>query len=179
MEVSGLVWHCHRAVCPERILFLGRMSWVHSLPCGIDLDSLPVSRPALFHLSAKHLIPPKHPFAFPKYTFSILHVYFLPLSLFLSLHFSFVLIYVYIFTRAPTLLYLPIPLPPSCTAASLFSPPIKHSLGPPAAPGLCKDDAWWMCHFGKASGSCLEQTGGGRTSWEIFSLVGRVTGRRQ
>lgn len=136
-----------RIACPETNLF---WKMVHPLHCGIDLDTPPVSRLTLSHLSAKHLIPPppKHPFAFTNTL--VLHVYLLhlppapplstasPFSPSLSLHFSFVLIYVYIFICTPTHLHPSLPLSSSRVAASLFSPPIKHSFSPSVTPSSRK-----------------------------------------
>lgn len=80
--------------------------------------------------------PTKHPFAFSNTLFYFAYVYFLPPAsslspaspFSLSPHFSFAPIYVYIFICTPT--HLSLPLSSSWVAASLFSPPVKHSLGP-------------------------------------------------
>ncbi len=109
---------------------------------GIDLDTLPDSRLTLFHLSAKHLIPPKHPFAFSSTIFYLYMFTFystlLPSTFLLPFPFSlayfllhFMYIYVHIFIYIPTHLFLSLPLSSSWVAAYLFSPPIKkHSLSP-------------------------------------------------
>lgn len=89
--------------------YLGGKCSVHPLHCGMDLDSPAVCRLTLFHLSAKHLIPPKHPFAFSNTLIYFAYVYSPPPASSLWLRFSFALIYAYIFICTPTHLCLSLP----------------------------------------------------------------------